>query len=114
MSIAEASGPLQVDLGYVESPALPVLGLSTAVERTGCSAPHAHPRAQVVYASTGTMRASAAAHTWLLPSSHLLFVPSYVRHSCVFPGRAILKNLFLHPSLCRDLPKVCSVFRVTP
>ncbi len=60
------------------------------------------------------MRFSAAAHTWLLPSSHLLFVPPYVRHSCFFPGRAILKNLFLHPSVCRHLPKVCSVFRVTP
>ena len=114
MSVAQASAPLVVDLGYVDNPAQPVLGLSAIVERTGCSAPHAHPRAQVVYASSGTMRFSAAAYTWLLPSSHLLLVPPDVRHSCFFPSRAVLKNLFLHPSVCRLLPKDCSVFRVTP
>lgn len=103
-----------VELGYRVDPALPIIPLSMEVSRAGCAAPHAHPRGQLIYASSGVMRVVSGRTIWVVPPSQAVWMPPGVEHEVFFPGAVSLRNLFVDPSVIAGLPTGCAVLRVSP
>lgn len=103
-----------VKTGYICDPSRPVIPFCIEVEHASCAAPHAHPRAQVIFASHGVMRVITVKNTWLVPPSQAVWVPSKTEHQVYFPGEVSIRNLFIDPDAAALLPDQCMVFNVTP
>jgi len=103
-----------IEVGYRVDPALPIIPFAMQVNRAGCAAPHAHPRGQFIYASSGVMRVVCRDVIWVVPPSQGVWVPPEVEHEVYFPGEVSLRNLFVDPSVTEGLPARCAVVKVTP
>lgn len=114
MNIAKKTSLPPIELGYRIDPSLPVIPLAMEVSRTGCAAPHRHPRGQFIHASRGVMRVLTPAGAWVVPPSQAVWVPPQVEHEVYFPGSASLRNLFVDPSAMAGLPRDCCVLKVGP
>lgn len=44
---------------------------------------HCHDRAQLLYASEGTIRVHTATHIWIVPPQCALWIPAYMQHSVI-------------------------------
>lgn len=103
-----------VEIGYTIDPLLPVIPFALDVNRSGCAAPHAHPRGQFIYASSGVMRVVCGCDIWLVPPSQGVWVPPHQEHEVYFPGQVSLRNLFIDPTACTGLPTQCMVLKINP
>ncbi|MBJ6725903.1 AraC family transcriptional regulator [Geomesophilobacter sediminis] len=103
-----------IEIGYRVDPALPIIPFAMEVSRAGCAAPHAHPRGQFIYASSGVMRVVCRRDVWVVPPSQGVWVPPEVDHEVYFPGDVSLRNLFVDPSRTAALPVECAVLKVSP
>jgi AraC-like DNA-binding protein/mannose-6-phosphate isomerase-like protein (cupin superfamily) len=56
---------------------------------------HAHPRAQLLYATSGVMRIEAEHASFVIPPGTGLFVPADVVHAVRMNGRVLMRALFL-------------------
>lgn len=101
-------------VGYRIDPDLPVIPLAMQVSHAGCAAAHAHPRGQLIYASSGVMRIICRRDIWIVPPSQAVWVPPGIEHEVYFPGDVSLRNLFIDPSATTCLPEHCTVLRVSP
>lgn len=102
-----------VTIGYRLDAALPVIPLAMEVEHAACASAHAHPRGQVIYASSGTMRVVCGRGIWVVPPSQAVWVPAMQEHEVSFPGKVLLRNLFIDPSAAAGLPERCTVLKVS-
>ena len=59
-------------------------------------APHRHDWAQVAYSSTGVLRVSAGAHTYIVPPSRAVWIPPAVEHVVHVIEDAELRTLYRH------------------
>lgn len=103
-----------VETGYQINAGQPIIPLSMQVSQAGCAAPHAHPRGQLVYASSGVMRVVCSRDIWVVPPSQAVWVPPGIEHEVYFPGNVSLRNLFIDPSVVELLPQHCVVLKVSP
>lgn len=102
-----------ITLGYLLDPKLPIIPLAMEVERAGCAAPHAHPRGQLIYASSGVMRVICGCDIWVVPPSQAVWVPPNQEHEVYFPGEVALRNLFIDPTATAGLLELCAVLKVS-
>ena len=102
-----------VEIGFRSDPERPVIPLAMQVRDAGCAAPHAHPRGQLIYASSGVMRVICGRDLWVVPPSQAVWVPPWTEHEVYFPGAVALRNLFVAPTFAADLPRQCTVIRVS-
>lgn len=77
-------------------------------------APHRHARAQVIYATVGTMRVSTDDSVWVVPPQRALWMPPGVRHSIVMSGDVTMRTLYLRRDAAEGMPAVCRVLPVSP
>ena len=103
-----------VIVGYRIDPDLPVIPLAMQVSNAGCAASHAHPRGQLIYASSGVMRIICRRDIWVVPPSQAVWVPPGIEHEVYFPGEVSLRNLFVDPSATTGLPEQSTVLKVSP
>jgi len=103
-----------IEIGFRIDPALPVIPFAMQVNQAGCAAPHAHPRGQLIFASSGVMRVVCGRDVWIVPPSQAVWVPPEVEHEVYFPGEVSLCNLFIDSSVSAGLPEVCTVLKVSP
>ena len=110
-----------VELGYRRDARLPVIPLAMQISplkmrarQVGCAAPHAHPRGQLIYASSGVMRVVCGRDIWVVPPSQAVWVPPDQEHEVYFPGEVELRNLFIDPTVTMGLPTQCTVLKVLP
>ena len=103
-----------IEIGYRIDPALPIIPLAMQVNQAGCAAPHAHPRGQLIFASSGVMRVICRRDIWVVPPSQAVWVPPGIEHEVYFPGEVSLRNLFIDPSASAGLPEVCTILKVSP
>jgi AraC-like DNA-binding protein len=75
---------------------------------------HAHPWAQLVYATEGTMAVTAEPGTWVVPNHRALWVPAGVLHEVRTTTRVRMRTLYVRPDLARGLPRECRVLTVSP
>jgi AraC-like DNA-binding protein/mannose-6-phosphate isomerase-like protein (cupin superfamily) len=113
MNIGKMTKMAPVTLGYRIDPELPVIILTMEVERVGCAASHAHPRGQLIYAESGSMRVVCGRDIWIVPPSQAVWVPPGIEHEVYFPGRVSLLNLFIDPSAAVGMPESCVVVKVS-
>jgi len=104
----------EVTAGYVNDPSRPVIAYRADVSHARCREPHAHPRAQVIFAISGTMRVQAEQNIWFIPPAQAVWIPPQISHQVTFPDAVSLCNLFVDPLLTAGLPKTCIVFNVSP
>jgi AraC-like DNA-binding protein/mannose-6-phosphate isomerase-like protein (cupin superfamily) len=103
-----------IEIGYRVDADLPIIPLAMNVRRAGCAASHAHPRAQLIFASSGVMKVVSAKDIWIVPPSQAVWVPSNAEHEVYFPGEVSLRNLFVDASATRGMPPACTVLKITP
>ncbi len=58
--------------------------------------PHSHDWAQVAFSTTGVLRVTAAAHTYIVPPSRAVWIPPGVEHVVTVVEDAELRTLYLH------------------
>ena len=121
MTIAKLTRLAPVELGFRLDPGLPIIPLAIRVSpallqarEVGSAAPHAHPRGQLIFASSGAMRVICGRDIWVVPPSQAVWVPPDQEHEVYFPGEVALCNLFVDPSATAGLPERCTVLKVTP
>lgn len=112
MNIENLTRLSPVEIGFTVNENLPIIPFYLDVTDAGCAAPHAHPRGQLIYASSGVMRVICGQDIWVVPSSQAVWVPPFVEHEVFFPGDVTLRNLFVDPSFTDNLAKECVVFEV--
>lgn len=76
--------------------------------------PHTHFRAQLIYATAGTMRVSTDDGMWIVPPQRALWMPGGVRHGIVMLGNVTMRTLYLKTDAAPFMPATCHVLPVTP
>jgi len=76
--------------------------------------PHSHERAQLIYATAGTMRVSTDAGVWVVPPQRALWMPAGVRHSILMLSDLTMRTLYLREDAASFMPDVCRVLPVSP
>lgn len=77
-------------------------------------APHRHARAQLIYATAGTMGVSTEEAVWVVPPQRALWMPAGVRHSIVMSGDVTMRTLYLRRDAAQGMPAACRVLPVSP
>lgn len=77
-------------------------------------APHRHARAQLIYATAGTMRIATDDSVWVVPPQRALWMPTGVRHSIFMSGDVTMRTLYLRRDAAEGMPAVCRVLFVSP
>lgn len=120
MTILKLTRLAPVELGYMLDADLPIIPFALEVSphklqarQVGCAAVHAHPRGQLIYASSGVMRVICGRDIWVVPPSQAVWVPPDQEHEVYFPGDVALRNLFVDPSATMGLPQRCVVLKVS-
>ncbi len=74
---------------------------------------HSHPRAQLLYATTGLMVATTEEGTWAVPAGHALLIPPGVVHAVAMHGAVAMRTAYLVPEALAAASPVCRVLRVS-
>jgi AraC-like DNA-binding protein len=90
-----------------------VVGISEDHPRMD-GAPHAHRRAQLVYAVEGAITVEAERARWVLPPLRAAWIPGGVTHRVQSAGPFKLRTLYFDLRRVRGLPPSWTVFSVTP
>src|SRR5690606_6339218 len=69
--------------------------------------PHAHPRAQLIHASSGVMRVSTPQGAFVVPPHRAVWVPAGVVHDVRMAGAVAMRTLYIVPEAVASLPKEC-------
>ena len=76
--------------------------------------PHHHERAQLIYATAGTMRVSTDDGVWVVPPQRALWMPAGVTHSIVMLGDTTMRTLYVRDDAAAAMPTVCRVLSISP
>jgi AraC-like DNA-binding protein/quercetin dioxygenase-like cupin family protein len=77
-------------------------------------APHTHERAQLIYATAGTMRISTRDDMWVVPPQRALWMPPGVGHSIAMASDVTMRTLYLREDAASFMPPACRVLSVSP
>ncbi|MBM3649727.1 MAG: AraC family transcriptional regulator [Alphaproteobacteria bacterium] len=77
-------------------------------------APHSHERAQLIYATAGTMRVSAAGSRWTVPPQRALWMPAGITNAIVMSSPVTMRTLYLRADAAAAMPQACQVLPVSP
>ena len=77
-------------------------------------APHSHERAQLIYATAGTMRITAAGSMWMVPPQRALWMPAGVEHAIAMLSDVTMRTLYLRDDASSDMPGTCRVLPISP
>jgi len=102
------------DLAAAESIPRPVVALGDYFVPGAVIPEHAHERAQLVFASKGSMSVEAGGSFWILPTSHALWVPGGVAHRIRMNGPVEMGSLYVQPKYAEHVRRGCEVLFVSP
>jgi AraC-like DNA-binding protein len=77
-------------------------------------APHAHPRHQLIHASSGVMRISTPQSAFVVPPHRAVWMPAHIEHDVRMAGAVAMRTLYVTPESVASLPKECCVVAVSP
>lgn len=104
---------LVVDYGFRINPLLPVAGYTEKITNAACVS-HSHPRAQVIYATSGVMNVVVSNQIWVVNPLQGLWIPGGVEHQVTFQKNVILYSIFIDPSAIDELPTSSFSFDISP
>ena len=83
-------------------------------EAAGCYvAPHSHPRGQLLYATSGLMRAATETGIWLLPPQRGLWVPAGVVHDQRMLSPTTMRTIYIEPVTAVPLGNTCRTIEIS-
>jgi AraC-like DNA-binding protein/quercetin dioxygenase-like cupin family protein len=91
-----------------------VVPLSSRYPKGHRIAPHWHARAQLVYASRGTLTVRTERRAWIVPPSRALWVPAQTVHEVQMFGEVEMRSLYVQTASAGGMPVSCAVLDVTP
>src|SRR5690349_14546154 len=71
--------------------------------------PHSHQRAQLIFATAGTMRVSTNESMWMVPPQRAVWMPAGVRHSILMLSELSMRTLYLRDDAVPFMPTACRV-----
>ena len=77
-------------------------------------APHSHERAQLIYATAGTMRVATSDGMWMVPPQRAVWMPARVRHGIVMSSDVTMRTLYMRDDVAGFMPDACQVLPVSP
>ncbi len=101
-----------VDYGFQINPELPVVGYTEKVTNAVCVS-HAHPRAQLIYATNGVMYIVVENRIWVVNPLQGLWIPGNTEHQVSFQKDVNLYSVFIDPSFANNLPKTTFSFDIS-
>ncbi|ALJ04123.1 AraC family transcriptional regulator [Pseudalgibacter alginicilyticus] len=101
-----------VDFGFQINSDFPVIGYSEMVTNSICIS-HSHPRAQLLYATTGVMNVVVNNQIWVVNPLQGLWIPGGVEHQVSFQKNVKLYSVFIDPSFTDGLPKTTFSFDIS-
>ena len=75
--------------------------------------PHAHFRAQLVFACDGTVTVVTERGTWVVLPQQAVWVPAGENHEVRESGAFQMRTLYIHPRAAEWLPRNCTVVNVS-
>ncbi|MDR7035970.1 AraC-like DNA-binding protein [Methylobacterium sp. BE186] len=75
---------------------------------------HFHARAQLLYATTGLMMATAEDGTWVVPQGHALWIPPRLPHAVAMHGAVAMCSAYLDAEAVAAFPGRAQVIEVSP
>ncbi|RKR09521.1 AraC family transcriptional regulator [Flavobacterium sp. 90] len=103
---------LVVDLGFQINPFLPVVGYTETITDAVCSL-HSHPRAQLLYATSGVMNVVVENQIWVVNPLQGLWIAGGVEHQVAFQKNVNLHSVFIDPSYTNNLPPTSFSFDIS-
>ena len=91
-----------------------VVPLSSTYPKGHRIAPHWHARAQLVFASRGTLTVRTERRAWIVPPSRALWVPAHTVHEVHTFGEVEMRSLYVKTASAAGMPVSCAVLEVTP
>jgi AraC-like DNA-binding protein/quercetin dioxygenase-like cupin family protein len=76
--------------------------------------PHWHARAQLVYASRGTMTIRTERRAWIVPPTRALWVPACTVHEVQAHSEVEMRSLYVSTAHTERMPESCAVLEVSP
>jgi len=76
--------------------------------------PHAHPRHQLIHASSGVMRISTPQGAFVVPPHRAVWVPADVVHDVRMAGAVAMRTLYIACDAVAAPPQECCVVAVSP
>ncbi|MGM8362600.1 AraC family transcriptional regulator [Flavobacterium sp. ARAG 55.4] len=101
-----------VDFGFQINSALPVTGYTETVTNAVCLS-HSHPRAQLIYATSGVMNVVVDNQIWVVNPLQGLWIPGNTEHQVSFQKDVKLYSVFIDPAFTADLPTVSFSFDIS-
>ena len=84
-------------------------------EATGCYVePHSHPRGQLLYATSGLMRAATDTGIWLLPPPRGLWLPAGVVHDQRMLSPTTMRTIYIEPATAARMGDTCRTIEISP
>jgi AraC-like DNA-binding protein len=77
-------------------------------------APHRHERAQLIFATSGTMRVVTGAAMWIVPPQRALWMPAGIVHGIEMLDQVSMRTLYLRHDAAAAMPQSCRVLQVSP
>jgi AraC-like DNA-binding protein/mannose-6-phosphate isomerase-like protein (cupin superfamily) len=75
--------------------------------------PHSHIRSQLLYATAGAMRVSAAGSSWTVPPQRAIWIPAGIRHELRMVGPVKMRTLYIRPAYAPWTGPACKVIEVS-
>lgn len=89
-----------------------ITAMSLDSPKGGYIAPHRHPRHQLLYASTGLMRAATENGLWFIPPQRALWIPAGIVHDQTMLSPVTMRTLYFETSMTLSMGDKCRVIEV--
>ena len=76
--------------------------------------PHSHERAQLIFATAGTMRVMTKTAMWVVPPQRALWMPASEAHGIEMLQAVSMRTLYLRSDAAAAMPDACRVLHVSP
>lgn len=97
--VSKATDFAQSGLGSLIDASRPIMTLRREYPARSSLHPHHHPRAQLLWATSGVLRVSVGANIWVVPPSHAVWIAGGVEHAVSCETIVQFQNLHLDPSV---------------
>lgn len=74
---------------------------------------HHHTRAQLLYASEGSIRVHTTHHVWVVPPQCALWIPAFIKHSIVSLSNIRLSTVLIEEKASQPIGEQCFLLRMT-
>ena len=75
--------------------------------------PHSHERAQLIFATAGTMRVVTGPAMWIVPPQRALWMPAGAVHGIEMLDHVSMRTLYLRHDAAAAMPETCRVLQVS-